>query len=210
MTWRASPFRQPIGATMRSPSHGCSRISLTSSGVSGPCFMSTWVGMAIMPMSCSRKPPASCGSCVSSGAMCSVRSQREPHDAVGVGRRLAEGAAAVVVQLECAGEPLDDAGDRRGGDRVVRRRRVARGLRLGFVVDCEHRLPLLRWGGRLRRGAARESSACARPGCSLDRGIRSARSPHAGVESCPAHDGDRGRRLDFERSAAKRPWGFCR
>ena len=54
------------------PSHGCSRISSTSAGESGPGFVSVEVETAIMPMSWSRKPWASCGSAISSGATISV------------------------------------------------------------------------------------------------------------------------------------------
>ena len=77
-------------------------------------------------------------------------------------------------------------------------------------MDCEHRLPLLRWGGRLRRGAARESSACARPGCSLDRGIGPVAS-RACVRRRPRSCAPRGPASGtLERSAAKRRRRFCR
>ena len=58
-------------------------------------------------MSWRRKPNASCGSCRSSGATCAVERERKPGHALGVRGRLAELAAAVVVQLERSRKRLD-------------------------------------------------------------------------------------------------------
>ncbi len=129
-------------------------------------------------MSCRRKPPASCGSCDELRRDLLGELEGEPHDAVGVRRGLAERAAAVVVQLERAGEALDDARDRRRGASGLLAGRLARSAwHLGLVVDCEHRgrLSFSRESGRWRRLQRHRLDGLVRRVIGLRRGRR---SPH--------------------------------